>query len=119
MREFLPFSLLLHPNRIPLFSLSHFRRSSFPLASTRISISSSLFYLVLFFTLLIFSLIWSLFSVCLDAPCSSISWKSSVLSTCRSFFATSLLLRNSLYLFSFLFFSLYFFVHMYTRHIYI
>lgn len=28
----------------------------------------------------------SLFSVCLDAPCSSISWKSSVLSTCRSFF---------------------------------
>lgn len=57
MREFLPFSLLLHPNRIPLFSLSHFRRSPFPSASTRISISSSLLYLALFSTLLIFSLI--------------------------------------------------------------
>ena len=36
------FSLLLHPNRIPLFSsLNHFLRSPFPSASTRISVSPS------------------------------------------------------------------------------
>ena len=123
MREFLPFSLLLRPNRIPLFSLSHFRRSPFPSASTRISISSSLLYLALFFTLLIFSLIGLSFPYASTrpvllflgkVPCFLLVVPSLLYFSIAAEFILSLL--SSSRLFSF---SLFFCIHMYTRHVYL
>lgn len=123
MREFLPFSLLLHPNRIPLFSLSHFRRSPFPSASTRISISSSLLYLALFSTLLIFSLIALSFPYASTRPVLPFLGKVlCFLLVVPSFLYFSIAAEFTLSLFSsrlFLFSSLFFYMCIYVYKIYI
>lgn len=123
MREFLPFSLLLHPNRIPLFSLSHFRRSPFPSASTRISISSSLLYLALFSTLLTFSLIALSFPYASTRPVLPFLGKVlCFLLVVPSFLYFSIAAEFTLSLFSsrlFLFSSLFFYMCIYVYKIYI
>lgn len=122
MREFLPFSLLLHPNRIPLFSLNHFRRSPFPSASTRISISSSLLYLALFSTLLTFSLIALSFPYASTRPVLPFLGKVlCFLLVVPSFLYFSIAAEFTLSLFSsrlFLFSSLFFYMCIYVYKIY-